>query len=214
MGYNGSKGGNGTWQQIISRLPACDIFIEAMSGSGILSQRLNHLVAHTVTNDYDAGIQATHNLHYSAVIDKYDCNGHGKAVFYFDPPYILETRRSNKKLYKHDWSITDHEKFLSRVLTVKSDCMISHYPHKLYSQLLQSWRTVSFQSMTHKGLATEVLWMNYPPPTLLLAGHTVGNDCWRRQGLKRKTNRLLNKIIALPPDERAAIVSAIKKEFL
>lgn len=211
--YPGSKGGNGTWQQIISRIPQCDLFIEAMSGSGILSKKLAGYPCSTVTNDLNRSLQANEHLHFQDLIVKYDCMPHGKVVFYFDPPYMFSTRRSQRNIYKLEWSDSDHDKFLSRVLTVKSDCMISHYPCEKYCEILQSWRTVRYQSMTHAGIRTEQLWMNYDQPKLLLAADKVGSDCWRRQGIKRKVYRLQSKIAALPADERAAIFTQLQKEF-
>jgi hypothetical protein len=211
--YPGSKGGNGTWQQIISRIPQCDLFIEAMSGSGILSEKLKSYSCSTVTNDLNRSLTANENLSYGSLIDKYDCDADRKIVFYFDPPYMLSTRRSQRKIYKLEWSDNDHDNFLSRVLTVKSDCMISHYPCEKYNNALQSWRSVRYQSMTHAGPRTECLWMNYQQPKLLLAADKVGSDCWRRQGIKRKVHRLQSKIAMLPADERAAIFTQLKKEF-
>lgn len=213
MGYPGSKGGNGTWQQIISRIPHCDLFIEAMSGSAILSKKLIKYGCSTVTNDLNTGIVADSHLDYQDLIDKYDCTGDGKVVFYFDPPYMMSTRRSNRKIYIHEWSDHDHEKFISRVLTVKSDCMISHYPCKKYNEALQSWRSVRYRSMTHQGIREECLWMNFDHPNLVLAADTVGTDCWQRQGIRRKVDRLLSKITALDPEQKAAIFTQLKKEF-
>lgn len=211
--YPGSKGGNGTWQQIISRIPQCDLFIEAMSGSGILSEKLKGYLCSTVRNDLDRSTQADEHLPYPDLIDKYDCDTRLKVFFYFDPPYLFSTRRSQKKIYKLEWSDSDHDKFLSRVLTVKSDCMISHYPCEKYNTVLSCWRSVTFPSMTHAGLRTECIWMNYDHPQLLLAADKVGSDCWRRQGIKRKIHRLQSKIAALDPEEKAAIFTQLKKEF-
>lgn len=213
MGYPGSKGGNGTLQQIISRIPQCDIFIEAMAGSGILSYNLKHSAAITVTNDLCSSLNTDLHMDYADIIDKYDCTAGKKIVFYFDPPYLMETRRSKRNIYIHEWSEKDHDTFLSRVQTIKSDCLISHYPCEKYSNALQSWRTVRYQSMTHTGLRTEQLWMNFTEPKLLLMPQMVGSDCWRRQALKRKILRLQSRIALLPADERAAIFTQLKKEF-
>ena len=211
--YPGSKGGNGTWQQIISRIPQCNLFIEAMSGSGILSKKLANYSCSTVTNDLNGSVQANEHLSYQDLIDKYDCEDRLKVVLYFDPPYMFSTRRNQKKIYKLEWSDSDHDNFLSLVLTVKSDCMISHYPCEKYNLALQSWRSVQYQSMTHAGLRTECLWMNFPQPKILLAADVVGSDCWRRQAIKRKVHRLQSKLTALPAEERAAIFTQLKKEF-
>jgi len=211
--YPGSKGANGTWQQIISQIPKCDIFIEAMAGSGIISSHLSDCSCSIVTNDIDSCLHTNEHLHFQDLIDKYDCECPDKTVFYFDPPYLLSTRKSKRKIYKHEWTDQDHFDFLSRVLTVKSNCMISHYPCPLYNETLSNWRHITFPSMTHSGIRTECLWMNFPTPKLLLRSDKVGSDCWSRQAIKRKINRLQLKLAALDPIEKAAIFTQLKKEF-
>ncbi len=214
MGYPGSKGGNGTWQQIISQIPKCDIFIEAMAGSGILSSKIDPSSCSTITNDYERSIPADLHLHYRNLIDKYDCIAGTTVTFYFDPPYMFSTRKSSRQLYKLEWTDSDHDLFLARVLTVKSYCMISHYPCEKYTQALQSWRTIRYPSMTRNGIATEQLWLNFNVPKLLLSADKVGSDCWRRQAIQRKIARLSAKLSKLEPTERAAIITALHKEFL
>lgn len=189
------------------------MFIEAMAGSAILSYTLRHSAVLTVTNDLCRSLNADYHMHYAGIIDQYDCTAGKKIVFYFDPPYLMVTRRSKRKIYVHEWFDNDHDTFLSRVLTIKSDCMISHYPCEKYSNALQSWRTVRYQSMTRTGLRTEQLWMNFAEPKLLLMPQMVGSDCWHRQALKRKILRLQSKIASLPGDEKAALFTQLKKKF-
>lgn len=213
MGYPGSKGGNGVWQQIISQIPQCDLFIEAMAGSGILSKKLSAYSCSTVTNDIDRSLPTDLHLSYQDLIVKYDCIPGKKTVFYFDPPYLFETRKSKRQLYKFEWTVLDHQKFLSQVLTVKCDCMISHYPCNMYNHALQSWRTVRYQAATHNGARTECLYMNFPTPKILVAADIAGSDCWHRQAIKRKVTRLLSKIKSLPEHEQAALRTELKKAW-
>lgn len=214
MGYHGSKGGNGTWQQILSRIPKCDLFIEAMAGSGILSSKITPDLCSTVTNDLERSCKSDLHLDYTAVIDKYDCATGLTVTFYFDPPYMFSTRKSQRKVYKIEWSENDHDAFLARVLTVKSNCMISHYPCSKYDLALQSWRSVTYASMTRKGLAAEKLWLNYPEPKVLLMPNKVGSDCWQRQAINRKIKRLISKLSQLEQAESAAIITGLYNHFL
>lgn len=213
MSYPGRKAGSGVWQQIISQIPMCDIFVEVMAGSGFLSSKLTGLAAAVVTNDYKVlgGIQE--NLHYISCVAKYDCTADKKVVFYFDPPYMFSSRKSQRPLYTFEWNDNDHVEFLTMVHTVKSNCMISHYPCSLYNEMLKDWRYISYTAPTHGGHVTEGLWMNYDHPKVLLIADHAGTDHTNRQGLKRKVNRLHNKIMALPAHEKAAIFTALKKEF-
>lgn len=218
--YFGGKAGNGTYQTIINNIPQCDVFIDAMVGNGGVVCNLN-LPGITVINDIDAGIIANYinngrdiiikeNMHVADLIDAYDdwCR---YTVFYFDPPYLMSSRKSQVARYRYEWSLADHKAFLTKVLTVKSNCMISHYPCHLYDQELRGWNKITYQSMTRHGLATECLYFNYPVPTILQDYRYIGRDYIERQRIKRKINRTIKKLQALPAIERNAIIDAINK---
>jgi hypothetical protein len=224
--YPGSKGANGAWQKIISQIPKCDTFIEAMCGSAVVSKKIRNLPARTVINDIDMTVIARHvsedlgikgidieNLDYKDLIDKYDCASSGRAVFYFDPPYLKETRSWKGDYYNYGWSKEDHDKFLSIATTVKSNCMISHYPCSFYDGRLPDWRKILFKSMTRAGLRTECLYMNYPYPVLLQDYKSVGENFTDRQRIKRKVERLINKLKKEQDEERSAILSSIIEHF-
>lgn len=53
--YNGGKAGAGTYQTIISQIPKCEIFIDAMAGSLGITSKMS-LPALTVINDIDKNI--------------------------------------------------------------------------------------------------------------------------------------------------------------
>jgi DNA adenine methylase len=57
------------------------------------------------------------------------------------------------------------------------------------------------------------IYYNYPKPQVLHTYKYVGNDCWDRQRIKRKIERLTNKLIELPELERNAVISRITKEL-
>lgn len=222
LSYNGGKSGNGTFQTIINQIPQCTTFIDAMVGNGGIVCHLK-LPDLTVINDIDSAVidgfifDGSHqilkeNIPVWDLIDKYDRNGHG-TFFYFDPPYLKSTRKSQLDLYKYEWTLEDHHRFLSKVLTVKSNCMISHYPCDIYDSSLSHWRKIKFQSMTRHGLATEAIYMNYPEPTTLQDYRYIGKDFIDRQRIKRKCHRLIKKIESLPIHERALIVSTLKSKF-
>lgn len=126
--YNGGKAGNGTYQTIINHIPKCDVFIDAMVGNGGIFFNLN-LPAITVINDIERSLIDRYNDtsattaviiecgDYTGIIAKYDEWRH-KVFFYFDPPYLFETRKSPKRLYKHEWNEADHIKFLRLAVKV------------------------------------------------------------------------------------------------
>jgi len=219
--YPGSKGAAGAFQKIISEIPRCDRFIESMCGSALISSKIKG-VANIVINDIDGSLIDKINItagnprstvkkeksNYVDLIDKYD-NAGSKTVFYFDPPYLLETRSYQGQLYKFDWKKQDHKKFIAKVLTVKSNCMISHYPCSMYERAFKKWRKIYFNSMTRAGLRKECLYMNFQQPSLLLDYTYVGNDFIDRQRIKRKVEKLITRLNGLGGQERAAILSAV-----
>jgi DNA adenine methylase len=213
--YPGSKGASGAYQKIISEIPRCDRFIEVMCGSATISSKIKG-VANIVINDIDAYLMdkiklfnvKKEKLSYEDLIDKYDCGG-PKTVFYFDPPYLLETRSYQGQLYKFDWSKSDHKKFIAKALTVKSDCMISHYPCSTYDKAFKNWRKIYYNSMTRAGVRKECLYMNFKQPTLLLDYRYVGSDYTDRQRIKRKVEKMICRLNNLPGQERSTILSAL-----
>lgn len=220
--YNGGKSGNGTYQNIINFIPKCEMFIDALVGNGGIVCNLK-LPAHTVINDFSPYIVEKYisycsncfqieNMHVLELINKWDSLLVNK-FFYFDPPYLKSSRKSQQDLYKIEWSMLDHEKFISRVLTVTSNCMISHYPCNLYDTAFKEWNKFTFQSMTRSGPATECLYMNYPTPTVLQDYRYIGKNFTERQRIKRKATRFLRKLEHLPEQEFNCIIACIIDKF-
>lgn len=212
--YPGSKGTSGHLQHIVSLIPKCDTFIEAMAGSAVISNYIAGKVNLIVTNDYDASLPIPYHLHYMDLIAEFDYGGSGHVVFYFDPPYLMSTRSYKGKLYRHEWSTNDHIQFLSAATVVKSNCMISHYPCPMYNDALSSWRKYNYKAMTRAGIRTECIYMNFKEPELLTCCSVVGNNHTHRQQVKRKLQRLIAKINKLPIQERQAIVTAINQSYV
>ena len=220
--YNGGKCGNGTYQNIINFIPKHDLFIDAMAGNGGIFFNLQ-LPQRAVYNDIDPSVidnfdyvvpseVIKENLCYSGLIDKYDFVS-SKAFIYFDPPYHFDTRSTKQKYYNFDWSDSDHDKFLSKVVTVKSNCMVSHYPCELYDTALKNWHTFDFMSMTRGGLRQERIYMNYAKPEVLQDFRYLGKNYTDRQRIKRKITRFLEKLENLEELERTGILSAVIDKY-
>jgi len=216
--YNGGKNGSGTYQQIINFIPKVDLFIDAMVGNGGIVTNLS-LPGLTVINDVDKSVIDAYdvtgdtdriiklNLDYSTVIDRYDGKVL-KSLFYFDPPYLKDTRKSKRNLYAYEWETLDHVKFLTRCSSIQSGVMISHYPCPLYDDYLKGWYTHDFKAMTRKGPRTERIYMNYPRPEVLQDFRYVGDNYRERQRIKRKIGRFLTRLETMPEPERIAILSS------
>lgn len=220
--YPGRKGAAGVWQTIVSEIPKCKIFVDAMCGSGIIASKvqadtivLNDLNDVVITqleqkNNHLKHVRFT-NYSYEklfSVLSQSD-----GVVFYFDPPYLFETRQSKLPLYRHEWNENDHARFLSLIIQVKKPVLISHYPCNLYDTVLKDWRIIEYEAMTHTGMRKENLYMNFKAPLLLQNWQHVGENFTDRQRIKRKITRLINSLKNETEKERAAIITAVVDEY-
>lgn len=207
---------SGVWQKIISEIPKCSLFIDAMCGSGLIGSLVND--CQVIFNDINEAvikkIKSANDFclytseDYRKIIQRYD-NGNRERVFYFDPPYLFETRSYQLPIYKFEWDATDHKKFLSIITKMKSCVMVSHFTCKLYDTSLKNWRKINYPTMTRAGQRIETLYMNFKQPVLLQCFQHVGKDYIDRQRLKRKISALLSRFDKYDPQERAAVLSSI-----
>ena len=153
------------------------------------------------------------NNDYSVIIDRLKDNP--DAFIYCDPPYPMNKRISQSKLYKYDWEREEkHVEFLNKIVTSKAAVMISSYPNDLYNYVLSGWSKHEFYSTIHGGRkALEVIYMNYPKPVVLHDFQYLGANYRKREWLKNKVKRQLKKLNNLPEIERTAILSAIHNQF-
>jgi len=75
------------------------------------------------------------------VLERYDTH---ETLFYLDPPYIPETRKSGR--YNHELSIDDHKCLVERLLSLRGVAALSGYKHEVYQPLDQAgWRRLEWQ---------------------------------------------------------------------
>jgi DNA adenine methylase len=88
-------------------------------------------------------------------------------LWYCDPPYVPETRRSGT--YQHELTTADHDALVDRLMTVTGMVILSGYAHPLYDPLVQAgWRKVvkevplraNNRRLTTGQRRAEVLWIN------------------------------------------------------
>ena len=220
--YPGNNSGNGEYHTILQNIPKCDLFIEVMCGSAFISSLVTGCNVHV--NDIDEQLMQQHKenfsiadtstikftaLDYRALLSKVSKDRVYNAVFYFDVPYLRETRYRQRKLYKHDWSRSDHVEFLKIVNNISQSVMVLHPPCNLYNDALQDFRKIDFKVMTRGGLKDRCLYMNFPQPQLLQCWQYVGKNFTRRQQLKRIAERMIKRIDNYKDNERAAILSCV-----
>lgn len=228
--YFGSKNGSGVYQQIINQIRPHDIYIELCAGSGAIAQYKKPAPFETIINDIsDKVVQAWK----SSTIDIPNCEvlqmdaveflktyefelfaRMNRIVVYIDPPYPMDSRRSNREVYEHEMTDQQHVDLLEAVLKLSGneniDFLISTYENPIYQKMLKEWNLHTFQAQTRKGLATEFLYMNYSNESGILHQYDyLGTDFIDRQRIKRKIQREVSKLINLPATERQAILNAV-----
>lgn len=77
---------------------------------------------------------------FQAIIPRYDTP---ETLFYCDPPYVTETRRSGK--YNQEMTDEDHAALVGALLAIKGKALLSGYLHPVYEPLEQNgWRRIDF----------------------------------------------------------------------
>lgn len=220
MSYNGGKAGAGVYQQIINQIPPHRTYIEAFLGDGAI-MRAKHPATNSIGIERDetvvAGRWAAHDVPCLTVIcgdarsflSSYPWQG--DEFVYLDPPYLMTTRSSQRNLYGCEFaSEEEHAGLLALARSIPVPVGISGYWSELYARELADWRTISFQAVTRSGrLATEWLWMNYPPPLELHDYRYLGSDYRERERIKRRRERWKARLRRLPDQERHALFAAI-----
>jgi site-specific DNA-adenine methylase len=226
MYYPGNKAIPGLLHKIVNQIPVCNVFFEPFAGSAAVSKFLSVLPgiktkfyindldpAATVNYNFPAGTKVTTGNGFD-IINKLIRFRAGTGIFVFiDPPYHHSTRPDHTAIYKHEFSHDDHLRLLSSVLKLKCNCMIIHPVCDLYDQALHTFRTVQLSVRYHNKTSIEKLYMNYPWSEQLLTYVLTGKDCWDRQRIKRKGDRLIQKLSTLPAAERNYIISRILQSF-
>lgn len=226
--YNGGKEGDGTYQKIINHIPVHDIYIELFLGNGAIFRHKKQ-AQYSIGIDKDASViekwqqisSAGINLINTDAISWLDnfsvlagiLKKQGTRVFiYIDPPYLKETRKNSKDLYKHEMDKLDHIKLLTVAGSVQADIMFSHYPCHLYDSFLKGWNTYKFTCQTRNGSATEKLYYNYDKPSQLHDYRYLGENFRERERIKGIVHRNTSKIKRMPAAERNALINNLKME--
>lgn len=97
-------------------------------------------------------------------IQKYDSP---KTLFYIDPPYVHDTRKSVRRKYVHEMTDGDHRALAAVLHNIKGMALISGYESSLYDELYPDWKVVTKTSTTNgNGTSVEHLWISPNAQTL------------------------------------------------
>lgn len=214
--YPGAKGGAGVYQAIINLMPPHRVYIEPFLGAARV-MKAKMAADRNIGIDLDGDMIARLRRDLpSAELSSGDgvaflerFKWQGAELVYCDPPYLMETRRSKRELYKFE--VTHHERFLRVIKALPCNVLVSGYWSDLYAKELADWRVVSYQAMTRGGrTATEYVWCNFPEPMELHDYRYLGRDFRERERIKRKKKRWTEKLLRMPSLERYAILAAIR----
>ncbi len=216
MNYPGGKGLS--FQKYINLMPRHDVYIETFLGGGSIirnklpaNRNIGIEINQDVVNKWHAFEQVNFELIHGDAMDylrKYSFIGN--ELIYCDPPYMRETRRSRKKIYKYEYTNKQHVEFLELIKSLTCMVMISGYHSELYEKHLSDWYIYSFKSTIRKQTATEVIWMNYSPPRELHDYRYLGDNFRERERLKMITTRWVRRFRSMPILEQQALFHAIK----
>ncbi len=149
--WYGSKATTGLSQAIVGLMPPHDTYIETHLGGGAIMKRkppalrsigidLNARSIGTLCCDYE--VELVHGCCHRFLAD-YPFEGN--ELVYSDPPYLMSTRKSQRR-YRYHNSDADHEALLGLPGGLPCSVMISGYPSALYDSILKDWHSVSVQS--------------------------------------------------------------------
>ncbi|MBC7488851.1 MAG: DNA adenine methylase [Glaciimonas sp.] len=220
--YYGGKGSSGTCQTIINHIRPHDTLVIPFLGNCALTRQIQW-PAQVIANDLDPYIiDQWRNAQLGPRLDLYNLPALdflatvlkrpnlGRVVIYCDPPYPLDSRKSQQPRYSFE--MTDHEEFLTAVRFLRVDCLVSTYPNERYAQHLSHWNRTEFQSQTRHGAATEWLFYNCSKPEVLHDARFAGNDYREREYIKRKAARWATKWKQLQPHERQHILQELVQQ--
>lgn len=225
-GYPGSKAGSGVYQQIISQMPPHDVYVEPFFGTGAVfwrkrPGRINVGIDADPAMVDRAWARAMPLIPTGTTGQRYLFNvGDGISylrelrcgpewLIYCDPPYLLETRSSRRRLYRCELTSADHVRLLDACRRLPARVMVSGYHCELYDLALSTWRAVEYPAMTRGGKRTEVLWCNFREPTELHDYRYYGRDYRERERVGRKRARWLRRLSEMAVLERRLIESAL-----
>ena len=131
----------------------------------------------------------------------------GTELVYCDPPYLIETRTSQRR-YRFDYTVEQHLELLRQLKRLPCHVILSGYRSSLYDELLSGWNQIEIQVMSRGGPRTEKLWFNFDINHVHWASY-AGKNFTDRQRIKRKAQRWGKNYQTLPKAERLAVLAAM-----
>lgn len=213
--YPGGKGN--CYQRIVNEMPPHSLYVEAFLGSGAV-MRAKLPARRNVGIDLDGEALAAFPPMAGVELIQADAVAWlrafpfvGNELVYCDPPYVMESRRDKRALYRYEFTTAQHEDLLACLLALPCAVLISGYASPLYVEALADWRLVTFTAQTRGGVpALEHLWCNFPEPVALHDYRYLGDNYRERERIKRKSGRWRARLAGMDILERRALLWAIR----
>lgn len=226
MIYPGGK--NCTYRTIINQMPPHRVYIEPFLGSGAVL-RHKRSAEINIGLDADSGVIAAFGGEVLTerrtikcadaiqFLKTYHLRGDWRrdVLIYLDPPYVMSSRSSQDRIYRHEMTDEQHAELLQTLLDISSwgvMIMISGYFSEMYDSILKHWRVHTFKTIKRSGKpGMEYLWMNFSEPLELHDYHFLGSGFREREQITRQQRRWRAKLEGMPQQRRYALLSVLEE---
>lgn len=217
MRYPGGKGQ--IYQRLVNLMPPHRVYIESHLGGGAVL-RHKHPAALNIGIDIDPDVVRSFSdypsnykfIRADAVVVLRALRVTNDTLIYSDPPYLPTTRRA-VRVYRHDYSETDHVSLLETLLELPCMVMISGYANSFYDEKLSEWHRETFGGTSQVGRREEVVWMNFKPH-ILHDTRFVGDTFRERDANCRKRRRWKMRFGEMPKPYQQAVLSDLLSVFI
>lgn len=132
-----------------------------------------------------------------------------QVLIFLDPPYLISTKTSDTR-YAFHMNDFQHEEMLEIIGKLPYHFLLTCYDNELYKRKLKGWNNKEFFNYDRANKKrTETAYFNYPIPAKLHEYTFVGSNYRKREDLKRKIKRHVAKFMAMPAEERNALLQAL-----
>lgn len=218
MRYPGGKGK--IFQHVINVMPPHRVYIETHLGGGAV-MRHKRPAERNIGIDADSEVIATWSTQRTSGVELVCSTAEdylaqyefcGDELVYADPPYHPDTRR-RARVYRQDYSIEDHQRLLTLLVSLPCKVILSGYANSMYSAALERWHSRTFQAKTHIDVREETLWFNFAPSLVLHDSRYLGINFRARETTKRRLQRLQDKVTRMDPVERAVFSQWLNEAY-
>lgn len=174
MSYPGGKNANGAFQRIINLMPPHRVYIEAFAGhAAVLRNKLPARASIAIDADPEvcAWLRSAAPFRAMPALTVVEGDGirqlreyawRGDELVYCDPPYLMRTRLSGRRLYRCELTDDQHAHLLSVLAAIPAAVMLSGYRSTLYDAALSSWHRVDYEARDARRQGARVLVAQLP----------------------------------------------------